>query len=339
MVLSTSVALDKLKEISAQVKVGHSKKAQVPAMLRTLSEIMHHPDARVKSVAVNVFSELCVQHRAEVLSSTYLSSFEAIRDTKSFFKHDQRSAEVLAGALSKLHPSQEAAEYMPDDYYMPPLQNSKIFGMIVRLVPNKPSARVHQLNAGVAQMRMVLVAGVISASVRLEDNDSAEEGADTSKIAKLFLSVKMAHDDPDREAFVAELSKAVLDGSENKFKLGSVDFWETKPGNNSGKDSPDDTIEKSTDFADSETADDGMYLDDDEKLASRATGKKRVSQKQVGGSRPWSMFNPSSALGLNTVYGSGVLEVVEYDAEEAEAQRAAAAAPKAGFGLFKRFFG
>jgi len=228
--------------------------------------------------------------------------------------------------------------------------NKKIHGMIVRLVPNRKGAIPSELNAGVIQMRMVLVAGVISASLRIEKNESAEDDEDetNSNMARIFLSVKVA---PGEDSFVSDLNKAIIDGSDGSFKLGNVDFWENHNANNrSGKDTPE---EKSTEFAESENdnADDGMYLDDDEKLANRVTGgKKNKSAKR----RPWSMFNPSSALGLNSVFNSAdLLEMVEYDSDEAEARKQEAVAAEAAktaapateappvsrFGIFRRLFG
>jgi hypothetical protein len=74
--------------------------------------------------------------------------------------------------------------------------------------------------------------------------------------------------------------------------------------------------------------------------------------------KPWSMFNPSSALGLTSVFnGTDLLEMIEYDSEEAAAARgeqvvspkvadepkaAAPTAPAASgsrFGLLRRLFG
>lgn len=238
--------------------------------------------------------------------------------------------------------------------------NKKIHGMIVRLVPNRKGAVPTELNAGVIQMRMVLVAGVISASLRIEKNESAEDDEDVtnSNMARIFLSVKVA---PGEDSFVSDLNKAIIDGSDGSFKLGNVDFWENHNANNrSGKDTPE---EKSTEFAESENdnADDGMYLDDDEKLASRVTGGKKGGKASKR--RPWSMFNPSSALGLNSVFNSAdLLEMVEYDSDEAEARKQEAAAgsakaapagsaddeeaaatapppPVSRFGIFRRLFG
>ncbi len=228
--------------------------------------------------------------------------------------------------------------------------NKKIHGMIVRLVPNRKGAVPSDLNAGVIQMRMVLVAGVISASLRIEKNESAEDDQDetNSNMARIFLSVKVA---PGEDSFVSDLNKAIIDGSDESFKLGNVDFWENHSANNrSGKDTPE---EKSTEFAESENdnADDGMYLDDDEKLANRVTGGKKA---KTGKRRPWSMFNPSSALGLNSVFNSAdLLEMVEYDSDEAEQRKQEAAAAEAAkmaapaadappvsrFGIFRRLFG
>ncbi len=350
MVISSVSALERVREISSEAKAVYSKRVsvQVPAMLRTLSESMHHSDTRVRSAAVGAFSELSSKYKNEIQDSDLLGSFESIRDDKSIFKYDQDSAQLLSDTLSNVFGcEEEGPDYVSDDYLVSTKPGNKTLGMIIRLVPNKANshASVYQINIGVVQMRMVLVAGVISASVRLEDNDSAEEGAETSKIAKVFLSVKMAQDDPEKEVFVAELNAAVVDGTEGRFKLGSVDFWE-KEKKSSGKSSP--VMEKSTDFAESEI-DDGMYLDDDEKLAGRATGKKKTKPLPVMAKRPFSMFNPNSALGLNSVFnGGGMLEMVEYDPHEAAAQKAAAsakppaqpAAPVAsGFGLFRRFFG
>jgi hypothetical protein len=61
------------------------------------------------------------------------------------------------------------------------------------------------------------------------------------------------------------------------------------------------------------------------------------------------MFNPSSALGLNSVFNSNdLLEMIEYDCDEAVAAREmkekikVAEEPKAAiprFGLLKRLFG
>jgi len=232
---------------------------------------------------------------------------------------------------------------------------NKIHGMIIRLSPNSKGAIPSEMNPAVMQMRMVLVAGVISASFRLEKNDTAEDhnDAENANIAKIFLSVKMDPSDDDSDSFVSDLNKAILDASDRSFKLGNVDFWENHT-LKSGKDTPADTVEKSTEFAESEAndnADDGMYLDDDEKLATRVAGKANGGNKKSQSRRPWSMFNPSSALGLNSVFNStDLLEMVEYDSDEAEARKKEQKVPtdssstnvassSSRFGFFSRLFG
>jgi len=228
---------------------------------------------------------------------------------------------------------------------------NKIHGMILRLASNKKGAIPLEMNPAVMQMRMVLVAGVISASFRLEKNDISEDHDDliNSNIAKIFLSVKIPPTSEDSDGFVSDLNKAIIDASEGSFKLANVDFWENHE-NRSGKDTPADTVEKSTEFAESENdnGDDGMYLDDDEKLAARVTGAKTGGNKKSSSRRPWSMFNPSSALGLNSVFNSAdLLEMVEYDSDEAEARKkeiSTAPAPTTSssstrFGFFSRLFG
>jgi hypothetical protein len=228
---------------------------------------------------------------------------------------------------------------------------NKIHAMILRLASNKKGAIPSEMNPAVMQMRMVLVAGVISASFRLEKNDSAEDSNDliNSNIAKIFLSVKMSPTSDDSDGFVVDLNKAILDASEGSFKLGNVDFWENHV-LKSGKDTPADTVEKSTEFAESENDnDDGMYLDDDEKLASRVANVKGSNggNKKSSSRRPWSMFNPSSALGLNSVFNSSdLLEMVEYDSDEAEARKqemttkpVAPTSSSSRFGFFSRLFG
>jgi hypothetical protein len=153
----------------------------------------------------------------------------------------------------------------------------------------------------------------------------------------------------DSDGFVVDLNKAILDASEGSFKLGNVDFWENHV-LKSGKDTPADTVEKSTEFAESENDnDDGMYLDDDEKLASRVANVKGSNggNKKSSSRRPWSMFNPSSALGLNSVFNSSdLLEMVEYDSDEAEARKqemttkpVAPTSSSSRFGFFSRLFG
>jgi hypothetical protein len=339
--------------------------AKVPSMLRILSQSISHADRRVRYACVSAFSAIVKNYKDQTESaSQYIKELEAARSSlaENHNDGDLENLEVLNSAMEALgiSPKQipssspaEESEYL--DTFIEPQYvaeessrtRNRIHGMILRLSSTKTGTVPSAINAAVIQMRMVLVAGVISASLRIEKNDSAEEADDDSNstVAKIFLSVKVAPTDDD---FVEDLNSAIVDATDGSFKLASVDFWENHSGK-SGKDTPADTVEKSTEFADSEYMDDGMYLDDDDKLGWRATGKKKGASKPR---RPWSMFNPSSALGLNSVFNSdGLLEMIEYDSEEAVAARGAgekpapAVAPEPApvtggrFGLLKRLFG
>ena len=348
-------------------------------MLRILSQNLNHADRRVRYASVAAFAALVKNYKDQTESaSQYIKEFDAGRSSLAENQNegDLENLEVLNAALDSLGFSPKLAAVNPDDgdyldtFIQPDYaeetaersnSRTRIHGMILRLASNKTGALPSQISAAVVQMRMVLVAGVISASLRVEANEAAEDSTDpsTATVAKIFLSVKVA---PTDEDFVDDLNTAIVDSTDGKFKLANVDFWENHA-NKSGKDTPADTVEKSTEFADSEDMndnEDGMYLDDDEKIATRALGRKGA--KNGGKRKPWSMFNPSSALGLNSVFNSdGLLEMIEYDCEEAVAARGAPAetakempaAPKvepaiateepkpapSRFGLFKRLFG
>ena len=328
---------------------------RVPAMLKVLSQNLRHADRRVRYAAVASFSAMVRNYKESISDRSILEEFDSARSVLAENQNegDIENFELINGALVELGFAQNEEGYM-DSFIQPDYvdassiakSRNRMHGMILRLAPAVKNAIPGSINAGVVQMRMVLVAGVISASLRIEQNDSAEDSSDalTGTIGKIFLSVKVA---PGDDGFLHDLSKAILDGTDKQFKLGNVDYWETHKSD--GKATPADTLEKSTEFAESECpeVDDGMYLDDDEKLASRATGKKKGG---VSKSRPWSMFNPSSALGLNSVFNSpDLLEMIEYDAEEAaesvkrkqeEDDMAEPAKPAVrSFGIFRRLFG
>jgi hypothetical protein len=318
---------DRVRTISSQLKTGvHSKKVsvQIPAMMRTLSEGVSHSDAGVRSAAVHAFSVMASIYKSEMLGSDSLAPFNSALDDRS--KFDSETFELLSDTLRNvLEP-----EYVSDEY-LESAPRGRVYGMIIRLSSNRSKSGSQTINAAAVQMRMVMVAGVISASFKMELNDAAEDiDAPDAQVPKIFLTVKLPKEDNDR--FIADLARGVVDGTEGVYKLGVVEFWESEK--TSGKSSP---LEKSTVFAESEIAndtDDGMYLDDDEKLASRATGKKRGPSR-----RPWSMFNPSSALGLSSVFNAGdLLEVVEYDEEEAK-KATERSTTTGGFGLFRRLWG
>lgn len=331
--------------------------SKVPSMLRVLAQNLNHADRRVRLGSVSAFSAMTSNYKDQLSSaSEFIKEFDMARAglAENQNEGDLEQLEILNAALVTLgFPPKSAADieeeayldsYMQPEYVNEKSGRSRLHGMILRLASTRPSIRPSEINAAVVQMRMVLVAGVISASLKIETNDAAEDTSDdtTGRVARVFLSVKVA---PSDDEFVDDLNAAIKDATEGKFKLGNVDFWETHA-HKSGKDSPDETIEKSTDLAESEYMnDDGMYLDDDEKLASRVSGKKKAAGKR----KPWSMFNPSSALGLNSVFNSNeLLEMIEYDSEEAVAAREKKetkvitnepkpAAPR--FGLLKRLFG
>lgn len=313
---------------------------RVPAMLKVLSQNLFHADRRVRSAVVAGFGAMVKNYR-DCIDVLELSEFDRARSVLSENQNegDGENFELLNSALVQL--GMDGGEYL--DCFMQPEyadehKPSRIHGMILRLGSVGKSA-ISRVNPGVLQMRMVLVPGVISASFKIEENEAAEDET-VSSIGKIYLSVKVP---PVDDAFVNDLNKAIIDGTDKLFKLENIDFWE----NAKAEPEVDKYESKSTEFAESEkNDDDGMYLDDDEKLASRATGKKR-SKKPA---RPWSMFNPSSALGLNSVFNStDLLEMVEYDAEEAEEtlkrkqeeeeMQEAAPAPATRFGLFRRLFG
>ena len=333
--------------------------SKVPSMLRVLAQNLNHADRRVRHGSVSAFSAMAKNYKEQLSSaSEYIKEFDMARASLAENQNegDLEQLEILNSGLVSLGfaPKTSSSSDGDDDYmdtYMQPeyvseksSSKTRLHGMILRLASQTRAARPSEINAAVVQMRMVLVAGVISASLKIEANEAAEDSSDdaTGTVARVFLSVKVAPSDDD---FIDDLNAAIKDATDGKFKLGRVDFWETHA-HKSGKDSPDETIEKSTDLAESEYMnDDGMYLDDDEKLASRVSGKKKGAGKR----KPWSMFNPSSALGLNSVFNSNdLLEMIEYDCDEAVAAREmkekikVAEEPKAAiprFGLLKRLFG
>lgn len=339
--------------------------ARVPSMLRVLSQNLSHADRRVRYASVAAFSALVRNYKDQTESaSQYIKEFEAARSqlAENHNEGDLEQLDLLNTAMQSLGFSPQVAPANPSDgdyldtfiepEYAEPTKSThrnRIHGMILRLSAAKKGSLPSEINAAVVQMRMVLVAGVISASLRIEQNEAAEDSDDhsNSTVAKIFLSVKVAPSDDD---FVDDLNDAIVDATDGAFKLANVDFWETHA-TVSGKETPAETVEKSTEFADSEYQDnDTMYLDDDEKLGSRVAGKKKGASKPK---RPWSMFNPSSALGLNSVFNSeGLLEMIEYDSEEAQAARGEMPVEKPApvveetpapapsrFGLLRRLFG
>lgn len=311
---------------------------RVPSMLQVLSGNLRHADRRVRYATVASFCAMVKNYKGS-MSSVDLEPFDAARSVLAENQNegDLTNFDLLNAALIEMGYSQ--GEYMDafiEPEYAEERSVSRIHGMILRLesVGKKKSVPT-SINGAVLQMRMVLVAGVISASFRSEANESAED--DTCEtIGRVFLSVKVA---PGDKKFVDDLNNAIVEGTDKKFKLKNIDYWENK---SNGKQSPgEETLEKSTEFAESEKNDeDGMYLDDDEKLAARVLGRKK---------KTWSMFNPSSALGLSSMFNTTDLEMIEYDEEEAaelikrkqEENEMEEPAPKSisGFGLFRRLFG
>lgn len=334
--------------------------SKVPSMVRVLAQNLNHSDRRVRSAAISAFSAM-TKHYKNDLSGTrdFISEFDEARSRLAENENDG-DLELLATlneALASLgYDPMEGGDYL-DSCFQPTYvderpHNNRLHGMIVRLSATKKGALPSEINAAVVQMRMVLVAGVISASLRIEQNESAEEeSGDNSTVAKIFLSVKVS---PGDDEFVDDLNDAVVDSTDGKFKVANVDFWESHS-SKSGKDTPAETMEKSTEFSEtSNDYDDTMYLDDDSQLANRVLGKK--GGKAGGGAKarkPWSMFNPSSTLGLNSVFNStDLLEMIEYDSEEAVAARESIPSPKVAdepkpaiatsggrFGLLRRLFG
>ena len=348
--MAAETTLKIVREILSACNVaGEAETAsRVPSMVRVLSQNLNHSDRRVRYASVSAFAAMVKNYKDSLGSAEqYLTDFDKARANlaENTNDGDLDQLDILNGALTTLGfaPVEKKEEedayldgYMQPDYAEETKKSNRLHGMILRLAAAKTDANPEQINAAVVQMRMVLVAGVISASLRLESHETAEE---ESTIAKIFLSVKVAPSDDD---FVDDLGTAISDATDGAFKLANVDFWES---HKSGKDTPAETMEKSTEFAESDFNDeDGMYLDDDDKLASRVLGKKKNGGKR----KPWSMFNPSSALGLNSVFNSdGLLEMIEYDCDEAVAARGETiqspkqepkpAAPR--IGLFKRLFG
>ena len=356
--MAAEVCLKIVREIlsACNTKEDAEVASKVPSMLRVLSQNLNHADRRVRHASVSAFSAMARNYKDQLSSADeYIRDFDQARASLAENQNegDLEQLEMLNAGLKSLGvaQSEEDEEYLDGYMHAPeyvsekPSDRNRLHGMILRLAPGKPNARPAEINAAVVQMRMVLVAGVISASLKIEANESAEDSTDasTGSMARIYLSVKVAPSDDD---FVDDLSAAIKDATDEKFKLSRVDFWETHA-HKSGKESPDETIEKSTDMAESDYAnDDGMYLDDDEKLANRVSGKKKNGGKR----KPWSMFNPSSALGLNSVFNSNeLLEMIEYDCDEAVAAREKKetakvaeepkVAPPARFGLLKRLFG
>ena len=346
--MAAEISLKIVREIlSVCNSAGDAETAsRVPSMVRVLSQNLNHSDRRVRSAAVSAFAAM-VRNYPDSLGSAnqYISDFDLARSNLSENTNDGdlEQLEILNSALEKLGFAPVANDdeyldgYMQPDYAEEKKKSNRLHGMILRLGVAQAAAKPEQINAAVVQMRMVMVAGVISASLRLESHEAAEDD-EGSTIAKIFLSVKVAPSDDD---FVHDLGAAISDATDGRFKLANVDFWET---HKSGKETPAETMEKSTEFADSEFDDENMYLDDDDKLASRVLGRKKAASKR----KPWSMFNPSRALGLNSVFNAdGLLEMIEYDCDEAKSAREqkilspkVPEEPKAGrFGLFKRLFG
>lgn len=342
--------------------------SKVPTMVRVLAQNLNHSDRRVRSASVSAFSAMTKNYKDQLGSaSDYLKDFDVARTNLAENQNDGDldQLDILNEALSTLgfKPTEVTPKTPAEDEYLdacfqpdyvdekPSSNQNRLHGMIVRLAPSKKGAIPSEINAAVVQMRMVLVAGVISASLRIEANESAEEEAsDVASIAKIFLSVKVSPGDDD---FVDDLNAAVVDSTNGLFKLANVDFWETHSSSKSGKYTPSEAMEKSTEFTESNADyDDTMYLDDDSQLADRALGKKIARKAR----KPWSMFNPSSALGLTSVFnGTDLLEMIEYDSEEAAAARgeqvvspkvadepkvAPPTAPSGSrFGLLRRLFG
>lgn len=332
--------------------------SKVPSMVRVLAQNLNHSDRRVRSAAVSAFSAMTRNYKDQLESAReFVKEFDQARSSLAENENegDLEQLEILNTALGVLgfeHKSVPESDYLDQcfqpDYMVETKHNNRLHSMIVRLSPAKKGTSHTEINAAVVQMRMVLVAGVISASLRVERNEAAEDdSSDIAFVPKVFLSVKVSPGDDD---FVDDLNSAVLDSTDGKFKLANVDFWESLA-SKSGKDTPAETMEKSTEF--SETAndyDDGMYLDDDSQLSNRVLGKKGRAKSR----KPWSMFNPSSALGLNSVFNStDLLEMIEYDSEEAVAAREGCTSPKIAdepkaaptntggsrFGLLRRLFG
>ena len=329
--------------------------SKVSSMVRVLAQNLNHSDRRVRSAAVGAFSAMTKHYKDDLSSAQeYLKEFE---DARSYLAENQNEGDleqlaILNEALSTLGVSiDDNGDYM-DAYFQPTYveertHNNRLHGMILRLSAAKKGSVPSDINAAVVQMRMVLVAGVISASLRIERNEAAEEEeGEHSTMAKIFLSVKVS---PGDDEFVDDLNDAVVDSTDGKFKVGNVDFWES----HSGKDTPAETMEKSTEFSETPNDyDETMYLDDDSQLANRVLGKKGKAAKSR---KPWSMFNPSSALGLKSVFNStDLLEMIEYDSEEAVAARESVPSPKVAdepkpataaattsnrFGLLRRLFG
>jgi hypothetical protein len=338
--------------------------SKVPSMLRVLAQNLNHSDRRVRLAAVSAFSAM-TRHYKDQLETVkdYTKEFDSARSYLGENQNDGdlEQLQILNDALASLglaqnSPAKEEDEYL-DACFQPEYMegpsnsghNNRLHSMIVRLSANTKGASPNEINAAVVQMRMVLVAGVISASLRVEANESAEdESSDTATVAKIFLSVKVS---PGDDEFVDDLNEAVVDSTDRKFKLANVEFWESLARSKSGKDTPAETMEKSTEFSEtSNDYDDTMYLDDDSQLSNRVLGKKNKSKSR----KPWSMFNPSSALGLNSVFNStDLLEMIEYDSEEAVTAREQQAIPSpkvadepkpaaatgSRFGLLRRLFG
>ena len=343
--------------------------SKIPSMIRVLAQNLNHSDRRVRSAAVSAFSAMTKNYKDQLSSvGEYLKDFDSARSNLAENQNegDLEQLDILNSALSSL--GFETKDYSPrspaeDEYldscfqpdYVDEKQSSnknRLHGMILRLAANRKGSLPNEINAAVVQMRMVLVAGVISASLRIETNESAEEEqSENSTVAKVFLSVKVSPGDDD---FVDDLNSAIMDSTDSKFKLSNVDFWESHSSSKSGKYTPSEGMEKSTEFTESNADDDTMYLDDDSQLADRALGRKGAKSGKAR--KPWSMFNPSSALGLSSVFnGTDLLEMIEYDSEEAIAARESTNSPKVSspkvadepvaqpptsrFGLLRRLFG
>lgn len=326
--------------------------AKVPSMVRVLAQNLNHSDRRVRYAAVSAFSAVTKNYQDQLEGAKeFIKEFDQARSNLAENQNDGdlEQLSILNEALSTLG---FEAQPVPDNEYLDSCMqpdyvtervshNNRLHSMIVSLSASKKGALPSDINPAVVQMRMVLVAGVLSASLRVERNEAAEEdSSENAMIARVMLSVKVSPGDDD---FVDDLNAAVLESTDGKFKLANVDYWQSLAGK-SGKETPAETMEKSTEFSD---YDDTMYLDDDSQLSNRVLGKKGKSKAK----KPWSMFNPSSALGLNSVFNStDLLEMIEYDSEEAVAARESVGSPKVAeepkaastgsrFGLLRRLFG